>query len=296
MKDQTEDDNPLRQALLQAYSARANLFHTAVAKTKMRQLFKLVDQLDAETCDWTNLSKLHIAPAAFEIVKSKKIAPHKVFAHPGILEKHPRLIAYYRNLVAISQKGMAQLGLRTSRFERVKPAKMPTEIAMILCEVLNRIISNVVQTLPAFGLSAGRDVAFAEIGTEIQGTWANTIGKGASKAVEDMFAAYLDELGRGTRDSAGHYTLNNGWKIVFGSEPDVKFVDASGVEQIVIEIKGSLDRAGAQTRYGEAKKSFAKASLITQGATRCIWPACSRMQFWHRLRAMAKCGQPRISH
>lgn len=29
--------------------------------------------------------------------------------------------------------------------------------------------------------------------------------------------------------------------------------------QIAIEIKGSLDKAGAQTRYGEAKKSFGKA-------------------------------------
>jgi len=38
----------------------------------------------------------------------------------------------------------------------------------------------------------------------------------------------------------------------------VAFFDAAGVKQIAIEIKGSLDTAGAQTRYGEAKKSFAK--------------------------------------
>src|SRR5438105_6449720 len=34
--------------------------------------------------------------------------------------------------------------------------------------------------------------------------------------------------------------------------------DSDGVKQIAIEIKGSLDTAGAQTRYGEAKKSFGK--------------------------------------
>ncbi len=35
-------------------------------------------------------------------------------------------------------------------------------------------------------------------------------------------------------------------------------MDANKVIRIAIEIKGSLDVAGAQTRYGEAKKTFAK--------------------------------------
>lgn len=56
----------------------------------------------------------------------------------------------------------------------------------------------------------------------------------------------------------GLFRLANGWSIVFGAEPDVAFRDAEGRKQIAIEIKGSLDTAGAQTRYGEAKKSFAK--------------------------------------
>jgi hypothetical protein len=44
----------------------------------------------------------------------------------------------------------------------------------------------------------------------------------------------------------------------FASEPDIAFLGPKGARRIAIEIKGSLDRAGAQTRYGEAKKSFAK--------------------------------------
>ena len=54
------------------------------------------------------------------------------------------------------------------------------------------------------------------------------------------------------------FKLDNGWTIIFANEPDVAFFDAFGVKQIAIEIKGSLDKAGAQTRYGEAKKSFVK--------------------------------------
>jgi len=34
---------------------------------------------------------------------------------------------------------------------------------------------------------------------------------------------------------------------------------STGVLRVAIEIKGSMDKAGAQTRYGEAKKSFGKA-------------------------------------
>jgi hypothetical protein len=46
---------------------------------------------------------------------------------------------------------------------------------------------------------------------------------------------------------------------VFSPEPDVAVYDPKGSIRIAIEIKGSMDKAGAQTRYGEAKKSFGKA-------------------------------------
>lgn len=64
--------------------------------------------------------------------------------------------------------------------------------------------------------------------------------------------------GIGKRTGRGFFRLENKWVIRFGSEPDVAFIDAAGITRIVIEIKGSLDKAGVQTRYGEAKKSFAK--------------------------------------
>jgi len=73
-----------------------------------------------------------------------------------------------------------------------------------------------------------------------------------------MFAAYIEKHALGSHPRPRLFQLRNGWTIEFASEPDVAFNDAEGVKQIAIEIKGSLDTAGAQTRYGEAKKSFAK--------------------------------------
>ncbi|MDW8223764.1 MAG: hypothetical protein RMJ82_12530, partial [Gemmatales bacterium] len=51
------------------------------------------------------------------------------------------------------------------------------------------------------------------------------------------------------------------------SEPDIEARDSSNILLATIEINGSLDPAGAQTRYGEAKKSFEKAR---QENPRCI--------------------------
>lgn len=46
---------------------------------------------------------------------------------------------------------------------------------------------------------------------------------------------------------------------MFADEPDIGIYDDKGILRVAIEIKGSMDKAGAQTRYGEARKSFGKA-------------------------------------
>ena len=252
------DDLPLKEALVKAYSARARLFHGGVIGARMRDIFAEIDAFDPSGLDWNGPESIGIDSRSFERIKSKGISPHLVFGHPDILLKNPRLVAYYRNLVAISQKGMSQLGLPVARFERNQPSQMSKEVSLLLAQTFNRIISSVIENLPNFDLGGGRDVVFAEIGTELQGTWNNAIGKGASKSVEDMFARYLEREKRGSKEGPGKFILNNHWRIVFGTEPDILFTDPVGIEKIVIEIKGSLDRAGAQTRYGETKKSFAK--------------------------------------
>jgi len=251
-------DRHLQSALIKAYSARATLFHMRVVGARMRAVFRDVDHLRIPSVQW-QLAELGISEEAFSKVGAQKIAPHKVFVHPEILIQRPRFVVYYRNLVAISQKGMSQLGFSTGRFERAKPAAMPREFANRLAQTHNSIISKVIESLASMDISAMRDVVFAELGTELQGTWANLVGKGAAKAVEDILADYISTKELGTKEAPGTYSLKNGWRISIGSEPDIKFSDPNGVERIVIEIKGSLDRAGAQTRYGEAKKTFAKA-------------------------------------
>lgn len=248
-------DQHLKTALVKSYAARASLFHRGVQDAKMRELFSQIDEIKPKKLMWEGKS-LGISEGALKILNRNKIELHRVLVHPSVLQSKPTLVKYYRNLVAISQKGMSQLGFPTGRFEREPPAPMDETLAYSIAQTLNSIVAKVIETAGTFDLGTSRDVAFAEIGTELQGTWANKVGSGATQAVEEMIQAYIEENGLGEKESKGKFVLSNGWKIRFASEPDVTFLDSNEFVRIVVEIKGSLDKAGAQTRYGEAKFDF----------------------------------------
>lgn len=122
-----------------------------------------------------------------------------------------------------------------------------------------------------FSLSLAQNTILSEMGAEIQGTWVNMIGQGAAKAVEGIIHDHAQAEGfisstekrevsvSGKKRKQIHLVLTNNWRIIFSAEPDVAIRDPKGRLQVSIEIKGSMDKAGAQTRLGEAKKSFAKA-------------------------------------
>lgn len=250
-------DAHLLEALTKAYTARAKLFHRGVSAAKTDLLIAEIDGIDAASLRWS-FDRLGITRTAFKRVRSAGGVPHHVFAHPDIISVRPHLIAYYRNIVTISKKGIAQILFPTEGFEARRRQRMSDDQALLMCQTFNRIISGVIDEMPEYRVELSRQAILAEIGTELQGSWANLVGQGAAKAVEGMLAEYIDRQGLGEHPSQGSFKLKNGWTIEFAAEPDVAFRDAEGVKQIAIEIKGSLDTAGAQTRYGEAKKSFGK--------------------------------------
>jgi hypothetical protein len=109
---------------------------------------------------------------------------------------------------------------------------------------------------------------YAEAGSEWQGTWVNDIGQVAALELERIiidFATEKNLVAVDTGDMVAQeeniLVLKSGTTIVFGSEPDVECRNANKELVCVIEIKGSADKAGAQTRLGETKKSFTKAKL-----------------------------------
>ncbi|MFQ5753711.1 MAG: XcyI family restriction endonuclease, partial [bacterium] len=186
-----------------------------------------------------------------------------VFCHPDILISQSELIEYYRNIAALSQKGLSQILSGRGLTQQEK--------SLAISKILNGILSQVVANEKAFSKDSTNRVLFAELGAEIQGTWVNIIGAGAAKQVEQLILEFVqqEKMAKSIEDFAGTITgkrrkqrvirLTNDWQIIFASEPDIAIRDTQEVLQIAIEIKGSMDKAGAQTRYGEAKKSFGKA-------------------------------------
>lgn len=250
-------DSHLVQALTKAYAARAKLFHSGIVASKVDLLIAEIDDIDPTEYSW-DLAPLAISESAMSRLRDADGHPHQVFVHPDILMRRPHLVSYYRNLVAVSRKGISQILFGTDAYEARRRTDMDHDQAIRVAQTLNRIISAVIEATPNYSVTTSRKTIYAEIGTELQGTWANMIGKGAASAVENLLADYVEERGIGERRARGLIELAHGWRIVFAAEPDVAFFDNAGLKRIAIEIKGSLDKAGAQTRYGEAKKSFAK--------------------------------------
>jgi hypothetical protein len=250
-------DKNLVAALTKAYIARAKLFHTGVKASKIDLLIAEIDGIDGSRLNWAK-TDLGVSTRALELLQQSGGTPHQVFAHPDIIKDRPHLICYYRNIVAISKKGIDQILFSTDIYETGHSQAISDSDARNICQTFNRILSAVIEELPDYSVRLSRQAFLAEIGTELQGSWANTIGQGAARAVRGILCCHIQSNDLGNCPETRDFTLNNGWRIAFASEPDVAFFDAKGTKQIAIEIKGSLDVAGAQTRYGEAKKSFAK--------------------------------------
>jgi hypothetical protein len=250
-------DKNLVAALTKAYIARAKLFHTGVKASQLDLLIAEIDSINGSKLNWAN-PELGVSTQALALLQQSGGTPHQVFAHPEVIKSRPHLICYYRNIVTISKKGIDQILFSTDTYESRRKENVSDSDARKICQTFNRILSAVIEELPDYSVSLSRQAFLAEIGTELQGSWANTIGQGAARAVRGILCEYIREKSSGSCPEAGDLILNNGWRIAFANEPDVAFFDASGTKQIAIEIKGSLDVAGAQTRYGEAKKSFAK--------------------------------------
>jgi hypothetical protein len=260
MSKRRQSDSTLLRALTEAYTARAKLFHNGIRMSGVDLLVAEIDALDVSAADWSErkLPAMGITGTAMRRVKATGAQPHQVFAHPDFIASKPHLIAYYRNMATLSRKGIAQVLFPTERYESKAAATIPPDDALRLCRALNEILSGVIDSAEHYDVSISRKAILAEIGAQLQGTWNNRIGQGAARTVQRVLEQHIVANGLGVKAGPRRYELRNGWSVVFGSEPDVAFLDAQGTKQIAIEIKGSLDVAGAQTRYGEAKKTFAK--------------------------------------
>lgn len=251
--------------LIERYLQRSALFWKFSRDAKFAQW-----QREARNAAWQALlwdcDLLNISPQAKAVCERLGFTPSEVFAHPEVLRKRPKLFEYYRLLGCLSNKGLIQIKQQLGLSK--KSVKAPEELQLKLCRLLNRFCSNAIARTATASRESLLRTIYAEAGSEWQGTWVNNIGLLAAQELQQVVVEFAEQRNLVDRHKTGkaaeegnYLVLKSGTKLCFGSEPDVECRNKVGELVCVIEIKGSADKAGAQTRLGETKKSFTKAKL-----------------------------------
>ena len=271
------DSNLQEEAERARYSLRSSFYYRAHDTWR-----KLTGAVDGEIPQvyWDDRRSYGISDLAWDRVLQIPEFPHRVFCHPAIIQSSGRLIAYYRCLALLPQKGLQTIATNTKDLENGK-GSLRTERALIISEVINGLISMLIESDSGWTLQAARSAGLLNLGSQINGSWRNEIGAEGARRVKQLVVAFLTSAelvkslmlsdgtetdGDGIRsfEDVRRVTTSIGHYLNFGSEPDIAIRSAQGLLVATIEIKYGLDQAGALERYGAAKKSFDAA--VTENA------------------------------
>lgn len=233
--------------------AKSIFFHRKLHEWKLLEIADQINQVRGENLGWDDLD---ISEQAWSKVIHRGIKPVIVFAHPYVLQDVPGSASYYRMLALVSQKSMKRVGLNLEAYEAGKPVA-DEQAAVAIARHLNRIVSALVEAdeeidAREFDLWRGMSA-----GSQAQGSWQNTKGASAEKAIREVILQRLQkrQLISGRQASAARIDLGDGRMLVFADEPDIAILQ-NNVPQIAVEIKGGIDQAGVLERIGAALKSL----------------------------------------
>ena len=224
---------------------------------------------------WRGRTKWGISRSAWNRINDIGESPINVFCNPAVIRVEPRLIAYYRCLALLPQKGIETLAFSTADLERGR-GQLNVERSTLVAVTVNNLICALLDSDPEWELEKGRTAALLNLGSQINGSWRNAIGTEGGRRVKQILMAFAAQweivdkitLNDGSVSDFGPHIdeqlikelrLTNGFSIAFSSEPDVAVRNEHGDLIATIEVKYGLDPAGALERYGAAKKSFEEA-------------------------------------
>lgn len=282
-------NDPQKEAEKLQYNLRASFFYRK--RLLFKKLAEAVEEINGDELEWGSPEEFGISKAAWKHIKTHNIAPVKLFAHPEVIKKTPHLLAYYRMISGISQKGMARITFATTPYEEEQIKSIDEQKLKSIIATINRHLSSLIESDPSFSLDDAKLLGMMNYGTQINGSWRNEIGIEGGRRVKEFIQNYfLNEnkikeihLKDGSIRSAEYQTeidningfeMLNGYRIIFSSEPDVSILNPSDKLEAAIEIKAGVDPAGALERYGAAKKSFDKALRENKSAETIYLASC----------------------
>ena len=207
------------------------------------------------------LDGLLISERAWKVVAASGTEPRMVFAHPLLLQKHPKTSQYYRGIALLPQKRVADIAVSVASWEDGTRKSVDAEQSTRVARLYNAVISSIIEGATNWTLENGYRNIIANMGIGLDGTFRNIIGRDAELLVRTRIRNWLDShnLIRKRNADLTEFELPGGYSMRFGSEPDVLFRQATGGQDRIaatIEIKGGKDPAGALERLGAMQKSF----------------------------------------
>lgn len=298
-------ENLLIEAHQVTYRLRSTFFYRKIKEYNVLAFPSLVAHLfpSQDLYNWDERTSWGIGDDAFEYINSHPdLKMVQVFCHPRLLREYPSLLAYYRNIAALSQKSVGYLvSVDVKKYEADPDNKntLTSQQAFTLSRLFNEHISLIIDSsLQSFNAEELNALLLTSTGAQIDGAWRNAIGEEAEKVVQSLIikeavkrnslVSFIPRIGTLTEPynpakleeqlgEIGKYRgvwLNNQTSILFSSEPDISLIGKHGNTAGVIEIKGGTDPAGALERYGAAKKSFAKTLSDSPTATTILIASC----------------------
>lgn len=252
---------------------------------------------------WDDRANWGIGEDAFTYVSNhSNLELIQVFCHPKLIREHSILLAYYRNIAALSQKAVNYLvGINLKKLETDEQNQFPLaeDKAFVLSRLFNEHISLIIDSsIESLTEKELYGILLASTGTQIDGSWRNAIGEEAEKIVQrllikeakelKLLTAFIPRTGTaielynsdnleqqlGNIQSYRGIMLANHTSLLFSKEPDISLLNNQGITVGVIEIKGGTDPAGALERYGAAKKSFEEALRINPEVKTILVASC----------------------
>lgn len=189
--------------------------------------------------DWGERDRFGISSEAWDRVKAARLDPALIFCHPALVAQSPDCLDYYARNACLSKKGVARLCSAADGGKR-EPSRSRAPA------ILNRHISALIESEKRFLARATLfRLRIMSYGAEVNGSWRNQVGRTGAEVVQRLLLEWLAQhkavkslLGyrgqklrsvQGWRVLPRAAALPNGYRIQFGSEPDIAIRDAQGV-------------------------------------------------------------------
>src|SRR5579872_5181152 len=245
--------NHAQTKLAASYRSRAGLFLQKVRASQFREWQKRAQRAAWENLVW-NWNELGISKEAREAAEILEFLPSEVFAHPEVVLAQPELTDYYRLVACLTRKSLSKYLLSPGN-------------GVDLCRRLNGALS----VLLVRAAKNSHEISLNPIIAQAAAQWERFSAASVEMRLRQDFECILvrrafeegldEKATEKLREKQQGMVLESGVVLRFRPQPDIEFLSKKRDLLCAIEINASTDKADAQTRLGEAKKSFALAKL-----------------------------------